>query len=111
MRLDKMKEGGYFLQNFALFVYASRGESYFEKAMAMADCFDRQMALFADEICQVRSWKEIEENSRTGKMSALILKRRWRWRTALTDRWRCLRMRYVRYEAGRRLRKTAGQGK
>ncbi|MFQ8703935.1 MAG: dipeptidase [Eisenbergiella sp.] len=72
MRLDKMKEGGYFLQNFALFVYASRGESYFEKAMAMADCFDRQMALFADEICQVRSWKEIEENSRTGKMSALL---------------------------------------
>ena len=70
MRLDKMREGGYFLQNFALFVYAAQGESYFEKGMAMADCFDRQMALFPDQICQVRSWAEIEQNRRDKKLSA-----------------------------------------
>ena len=67
-----MREGGYFLQNFALFVYAAQGESYFEKGMAMADCFDRQMALFPDQICQVRSWAEIEQNRRDKKLSALL---------------------------------------
>lgn len=72
MRLDRMKKGGYFLQNFALFVAVSGGESCFEKAMAMADCFDRQMELFPDQISRVTSWKEIEENSRNGKMSALL---------------------------------------
>ncbi len=70
--LDKMKEGDYLLQNFALFVYAKSGKAPYEEAMEMADCFDRQMQLFPEKIRQVKSFADIEKNRAEGKISAML---------------------------------------
>ena len=48
IRLDKMKQGDYLLQNFALFVCIENCEDPYQQALTLADCFDRQMALFPE---------------------------------------------------------------
>lgn len=72
MRLDKMREGDYLLQNFALFVFMEKGKDPYEKAMELLDCFEEQMRLFSDRIAQVKSFEDIEKNAEQGKMSALL---------------------------------------
>lgn len=72
VRLDKMKAGDYFLQNFALFVYAGEGVDTYQRACELADCFDRQMQLFPEKIGHVRSYFDIERNAADGKISALL---------------------------------------
>ena len=47
IRLDKMKQGDYLLQNFALFVCTENCEDPYQQALTLADCFDRQVALFS----------------------------------------------------------------
>ena len=42
IRLDKMKQGDYLLQNFALFVCIENCEDPYQQALTLADCFDRQ---------------------------------------------------------------------
>ena len=41
IRLDKMKQGDYLLQNFALFVCIENCEDPYQQALTLADCFDR----------------------------------------------------------------------
>lgn len=72
MRLDKMEEGDYLLQNFALFVYAKSGKDPYQAAMEMADCFEKQMRLFPDRIVQVRSFADIEKGRAEGKICAML---------------------------------------
>ncbi len=71
--LNKMKAGDYGIQNFALFVNLERaGERPFEYCMKLLDCFYREMDANRDRIGMVTCWKEIEENWKAGKMSALL---------------------------------------
>ncbi len=70
--LEKMEKGDYTLQNFALFVHLGRTERPFEYAMALLDTFYMEMEANADRIGVVRSYKDIEENQRRGRMSALL---------------------------------------
>ncbi len=70
--LKKMKKGDYLLQNFALFVHLGRTEHPFEYAMQLADTFFTEMEAHKDEIGIVRCWKDIEENRKAGRMSALL---------------------------------------
>ena len=72
IRLDKMKQGDYLLQNFALFVCTENCEDPYQQALTLADCFDRQMALFPEQIGQVRCYNDILENQKNGRMSALL---------------------------------------
>lgn len=72
VRLDKMRAGGYLLQNFALFVHTGDERDAYQEAMALADCFDRQMHLFSEQISQVRTWADIGQNMAQGKLSALL---------------------------------------
>ena len=72
IRLDKMKQGDYLLQNFALFVCIENCEDPYQQALTLADCFDRQMALFPEQIGQVRCYNDILENQKNGRMSALL---------------------------------------
>ncbi len=72
VRLDKMKEGDYFLQNFALFVYCSEGVDPYQEALRLADCFEEQMRRFPDQIGQVKCYGDIEKNAVSGKISALL---------------------------------------
>ena len=85
--LEKMKEGGYMCQNFALFTYLGHwmdlDSMYFSKevkehyptaydyAMDMSDTFDREIEANRDLIGAVRTASDIEENFLMGRMSAL----------------------------------------
>ncbi|HIZ78758.1 MAG TPA: dipeptidase [Candidatus Lachnoclostridium stercorigallinarum] len=70
--LKKMEKGDYFLQNFALFVDLGTTEEPFKTCVSMADLFYREMEKNRDRIRPVTTWKEIEDNWRAGRMSALL---------------------------------------
>lgn len=70
--LKKMEKGDYFLQNFALFVDLGQTDEPFKTCVSMADLFYREMEKNRDRIAPVTTWKEMEENWRQGKMSALL---------------------------------------
>ena len=70
--LNRMREGEYLLQNFALFVHLNSVEDPFAYCMRMLDCFYGQIEQYPDEIGVVRTYQDIEENQKNGKMSALL---------------------------------------
>lgn len=71
--LKKMKAGDYGLQNFALFTNLERsGGRPFEYCMELLDTFYTELEAHKDIIGIVKSFKDIEENWKQGKMSALL---------------------------------------
>lgn len=72
INFEKMKESGYFLQNFAAFVDMGESEDPLEDALRMADLFYRQTEASSDLIVPVKSWKDIERSRSQGKMAALL---------------------------------------
>ncbi len=72
MDLQKMKKGQYLLQNFALYTNLGETEHPFEFCMKLADTFYGEMEAFPDQIDIVTSWNDIEENKKSGRMSALL---------------------------------------
>lgn len=70
--LEKMKKGGYLLQNFALFVELSEKKDPLEEVLELADLYYEQMEKNADLIRPVYRYDEIEKNARDGFMSALL---------------------------------------
>lgn len=70
--LEKMRQGDYMLQNFALFVCLEKEEDPLMAVMELADLFYREMEKNEDEIFLVRKYEDILENERQGKMSALL---------------------------------------
>ena len=72
MDLHKMKEAGYLLQNFALFVNQEEVENPLETGLLMADIFHREMKKNKDLIRPVTTYDEIIKNKEEGIMSALL---------------------------------------
>ena len=71
--LKKMQAGDYGLQNFALFTSLERAEGKpFEYCMGLLDTFYTEMEAHSDMIGIVRSYRDIEDNWRKGRMSALL---------------------------------------
>ncbi len=70
--LEKMKRGGYLLQNFALFVHLPDQEDPFNEALQMADLYERELSLNRDLIRPVTCYEDIERNRRDGLMSAML---------------------------------------
>lgn len=70
--LQRMKQGGYSVQNFALFVEQEENISSFEKVKELLAVFKQEMEENADLISQVTTSKEILENENKGKLSALL---------------------------------------
>ena len=70
--LNKMQKGDYLLQNFAMFVHLGREKDPFYTAMKLIDLFYTELEPYSDRIGIVKSWKEMEENRKAGKMSALL---------------------------------------
>ena len=71
--LKKMQAGDYGLQNFALFTSLERAEGKpFEYCMGRLDTFYTEMEAHSDMIGIVRSYRDIEDNWRKGRMSALL---------------------------------------
>lgn len=70
--LEKMKQGDYMLQNFAMFVFLGNEEDPLTTVMQLADIFYQEMEKNKDVIGIVRKYDDILENERQGKMSALL---------------------------------------
>lgn len=72
MDLEKMKRGGYLLQNFALFVHLPSFENPLEGVLEMADLYYQEMEKNADLIRPVTCWEDVERNRNEGRMSAML---------------------------------------
>lgn len=70
--LKRMQKGDYLLQNFAMFVNLGKTEDPFHHAMRLIDLFYTELEPYSDRIGIVKSWKDIEENRKAGKMSAML---------------------------------------
>ncbi len=70
--LERMKNGDYCLQNFALFTNLGRQEQPFEYCMRLLDLFYTELEKYEDMIGIVTSFKDILKNREEGKMSALL---------------------------------------
>lgn len=73
--LEKMKKGDYLLQNFAMFAHMENLKGVMpisEYAFKLADTFLTEMRKYPDQIGIVRSYQDIEENRKAGRMSAML---------------------------------------
>lgn len=70
--LEKMKQGGYLLQNFALFVNLSEEKNPMEVALLMVDLYYGELEKNQDMIRPAFSYQDIVQNQENGVMSALL---------------------------------------
>lgn len=73
--LKKMEKGDYLLQNFAMFGHMEHLKGVMplpEYAFRLTDIFLTEMRKYPDKIGIVRSYKDIEENMKAGRMSAML---------------------------------------
>ena len=72
INLQKMKEGNYLMQCFAMFIFLNGTPNPFEKCNEYIDFFEKEMNENKDVIRQVTTVEEILENREKGLMSALL---------------------------------------
>ena len=70
--LDRLERGGYALQCFAAFVDLDGEPEPLSAAIEQIGLFYREMARYPDRIAPVRTWAELEENRRRGRLSAML---------------------------------------
>lgn len=70
--LQKMKTGGYLLQNFAVYADWGNEQSPYDCARGQIQLFHQQMERNADCIRQARTFSDMEENRKNGYLSALL---------------------------------------
>lgn len=70
--IQKMKKAGYLLQNFAMYVDLKKGLDPFAHVLGLIDVFYEEMEKNKNDIGVVKTYDEILENERQGKMSALM---------------------------------------
>lgn len=70
--LGKLKKGNALLQNFAMFVEWKKCDNPKDEVLRMVDLFYAEMEKNRDCILPVKTYEEILENEKNGKMSALL---------------------------------------
>ena len=70
--LNKMKAGGYLLQNFAMFVLMEKVKDPLLNVLELIDEYERQLEENRDLIAPVYVYEDVERNRLHGKMSALL---------------------------------------
>lgn len=70
--LEKMRQGDYLLQNFAIFLDKEAEDSPYQTAKAMIDCFYQQMEQYSQTIRPVTRYEEIIQNDQRRILSALL---------------------------------------
>lgn len=70
--LKRMKKSGYLVQNFALFVQLKRDGDPWERVCRLHELYEEEMEKNRELIAPARSFSDIMENDRAGKMSALL---------------------------------------
>jgi membrane dipeptidase len=68
----KLKDGGYVLQNFAMFTDFGENQANFEFVNKMIDKFYEQVDKFSDYISPAFTYKDIQNNIACGKVSAVL---------------------------------------
>lgn len=70
--LERMKKGGYILQNFAIFTHLKKEKDPLGYCREMIQAFYREMELNKDVIAPARSYEDIIKNQEDGKISAVL---------------------------------------
>lgn len=70
--IQKMKKAGYLLQNFAMYIDLKKGSDPFEYVCELINVFYEELAENKNDICVIKTYDEILENERQGKMSAMM---------------------------------------
>lgn len=70
--LNKMKQSGYLVQNFALFVDLNGWENPLEACLLLADLYYTELEQYPELILPAKSYADILEHERNGKMSGVL---------------------------------------
>ena len=70
--LQKMKKGGYLLQNFAMFIDQSETKDPLDTVLGMIDCYYQELEANKEWIAPVFTYEDILENQKQKKMSAML---------------------------------------
>ncbi|MBQ6888270.1 MAG: dipeptidase [Lachnospiraceae bacterium] len=70
--LCKLKKGNALLQNFAMFVQKEKCDNPKDEVLKMAEIFYEEMEKNKEIILPIRTYEEIVQNEKDGKMSALL---------------------------------------
>jgi membrane dipeptidase len=70
--IEKMKQGDYLLQNFAMFVELKEVKNPLAECLELIDCFYRELNKNRDFLSLALSYGDIIKNQEEGKMSALL---------------------------------------
>lgn len=70
--LLRMKQSGYLLQNFALYVDANSGVNPWEEVCALHKVYEQEMATNCDLIRPILCYEDIEANEAAGYLSAML---------------------------------------
>lgn len=70
--IKRLKEQGYLLQNFAMFVDMAEYEDPWARTLELADIFQAQMKICGKDVCQVFTWEDICNCAKEGKIAALL---------------------------------------
>lgn len=70
--IKKMQQGKYILQNFAMFIDMANGENPYECCKGQIAFFLEELKKNQDTICLVKTYKDIEHNVKSGKISAML---------------------------------------
>lgn len=70
--LERMRAGGYLLQNFALYVNAGGESSPWDEVCTLYEVYRGELAANADILAPVYAFEDIEKNRSEGKMSSLL---------------------------------------
>ncbi|MCM0650223.1 dipeptidase [Clostridium swellfunianum] len=70
--IEKMKQGDYLLQNFAMFVDFKRANNPLEQCLSLIDCFYDELEKNKDSISLALNYEDIIKNQKEGKISAVL---------------------------------------
>lgn len=70
--IEKMKQGDYLLQNFAMFVPLEKVKDPLQEALNLIDCFYLELEKNKESISLALSYNDIIKNKEDGKISALL---------------------------------------
>ena len=70
--IKKMKKADYMLQNFAMYIDLKKDLDSFEYVCSLIDVFYEEMQKNKNDIRVIKTYEEIPQNEKNGKMSALL---------------------------------------
>ena len=70
--VNKMEQGNYLMQNFAMFIDLKRYKNPYKTLLDMIECYDKEIEDNKDKLAKVLKYEDIVENEANGKISSLL---------------------------------------